>query len=237
MNEGYPFSVLRKQDSRHPSMSNYPMNFELEGEGRPSDMCDTNWQHVALSLWSVSCLGLNALLSKCYYGYQIKGDEMCGPCSIHGETGMTYRIRKENSMVKTVRKTWSRQQWTPVDLFQSQVHILFRCNWFLMMPSIPTKFQYVNSPFFIFLLTHYMFQPLRAIFRWDIQLDVLRTIFTTTDPLHVHNLTYRCYMHMLCMYWVRKKIKGELTYWNFVAIDGIVRNQLDRCATGCNNQR
>jgi hypothetical protein len=32
--------------------------------------------------------------------------------------------------------------------------------------------QYVNSPFFIFLLTHYMFRPLRAIFRWDIQLDV-----------------------------------------------------------------
>jgi hypothetical protein len=29
-------------------------------------------------------------------------------------------------------------------------------NWFLMMPSIATKFQYVNSTF-IFLLTHYMF--------------------------------------------------------------------------------
>jgi hypothetical protein len=26
---------------------------------------------------------------------------------------------------------------------------------------------------------------------------------------------------------VRRKIKGELTYWNFVAIDGIIRNQLD----------
>jgi hypothetical protein len=38
-------------------------------------------------------------------------------------------------------------------------------NWFLMMPSIATKFQYVNSPF---IFTHYMFRPLRAIFRWDI---------------------------------------------------------------------
>jgi hypothetical protein len=28
-----------------------------------------------------------------------------------------------------------------------------KCNWFLMTPSIATKFQYVNSPFFIFLLT------------------------------------------------------------------------------------
>jgi hypothetical protein len=28
------------------------------------------------------------------------------------------------------------------------------------------------------------------------------------------------------MQWVRRKIKGELTYWNFVAIDGIIRNQL-----------
>jgi hypothetical protein len=46
-------------------------------------------------------------------------------------------------------------------------------DWFLMMPSIATKFQYVNSPFLFFLLTHYMFRPLRAILRWDIQLDVL----------------------------------------------------------------
>jgi hypothetical protein len=45
-------------------------------------------------------------------------------------------------------------------------------NWFPMTPSIATKFQYVNSPFFIFFLTHYMFRPLRAIFRWDIRVDV-----------------------------------------------------------------
>jgi hypothetical protein len=49
-------------------------------------------------------------------------------------------------------------------------------NWFFMMPSIATKFQYVNSPF-IFLLTHYMFQPLRAILRWDIQLDIFKDYF------------------------------------------------------------
>jgi hypothetical protein len=35
-----------------------------------------------------------------------------------------------------------------------------------------------------------MFRPLRAILKWDTQLDVLRTIPTTTDPLYVHNLTY-----------------------------------------------
>jgi hypothetical protein len=68
-------------------------------------------------------------------------------------------------------------------------HFLF-FNWFLMTPSIATKFQYVNSPFFIFLLTHYMFRPLRAILRWDIQLDVFKDYF-----YYVHNLTYRCYMH------------------------------------------
>jgi hypothetical protein len=62
-----------------------------------------------------------------------------------------------------------------------------------MTPSIATKFQYVNSPF-IFLLTYYMFRPLRAFFRWDIQLDILKDYFNTTDPLYVHNLTYRCYM-------------------------------------------
>jgi hypothetical protein len=31
-------------------------------------------------------------------------------------------------------------------------------NWSLVTPSIATKFQYVSSPFFIFLLTHYMFR-------------------------------------------------------------------------------
>jgi hypothetical protein len=30
---------------------------------------------------------------------------------------------------------------------------------------------------------------------------------------------------------------NELAYWNFIAIDGIIRNQLDRWATGCNTQR
>jgi hypothetical protein len=31
-----------------------------------------------------------------------------------------------------------------------ELSIYILCNWFLMMPSIATKFQYVNSPFFIF---------------------------------------------------------------------------------------
>jgi hypothetical protein len=44
--------------------------------------------------------------------------------------------------------------------------------------------------FLFFLLTHYMFRPLRAILRWDIQLMFPRTIHTTTDPLYIHNLTY-----------------------------------------------
>jgi hypothetical protein len=44
-----------------------------------------------------------------------------------------------------------------------------------MTPSIATKFQYINSLLFSF-LTHYMFRPLLAIFRWDIQLDIWRTI-------------------------------------------------------------
>jgi hypothetical protein len=37
-------------------------------------------------------------------------------------------------------------------------------NWFLVMPSIATKFQYVTPPF-LFSFTRYMFRPLRAIFR------------------------------------------------------------------------
>jgi hypothetical protein len=45
-------------------------------------------------------------------------------------------------------------------------------NWFLMTPSIATKFQFVNSLFLFFIFTHHMFWPLQAIFRWDIQLHV-----------------------------------------------------------------
>jgi hypothetical protein len=41
-----------------------------------------------------------------------------------------------------------------------------------MMPLIATKFQYVSYPFLIFIFTHNMFRPLRAILRRDIQLDV-----------------------------------------------------------------
>jgi hypothetical protein len=44
-------------------------------------------------------------------------------------------------------------------------------NWFLMTPSIATKFS-IRQLAFIFLLSHYMFRPLRTILRWDIQLDV-----------------------------------------------------------------
>jgi hypothetical protein len=61
-------------------------------------------------------------------------------------------------------------------------------NWFLVIPSIATKFQYVNS--FLFSFTHYMFRPLRAIFRWDIQW----TISNITDPLHVRDPIQRCYL-------------------------------------------
>jgi hypothetical protein len=45
-----------------------------------------------------------------------------------------------------------------------------------MMLSIAAKFQYVNS-LFIFFLTHYTFRPLQAIFRCDIQLDILMDYF------------------------------------------------------------
>jgi hypothetical protein len=43
---------------------------------------------------------------------------------------------------------------------------------------------------FIFLLSRYMFRPLRAILRWDIQW----TISNTKDPLHVRDPMQRCYM-------------------------------------------
>jgi hypothetical protein len=63
------------------------------------------------------------------------------------------------------------------NIFNFECCILLRIylNWFFMTPSIATKFQYINSLLFSF-FTHYMFRPLRAIFRWDIQLVIWRTI-------------------------------------------------------------
>jgi hypothetical protein len=63
-----------------------------------------------------------------------------------------------------------------------------------MMPSITTKFQYVNSPFFIFPPTHYMFRPLRAILRWDIQLDVSK------DYSYYNGSVVRTQLDV-CLYW------------------------------------
>jgi hypothetical protein len=43
------------------------------------------------------------------------------------------------------------------------------------MPSIATKFQYINSLFYF--PSHYMFRTLWAILRWDIQLDIFKDYY------------------------------------------------------------
>jgi hypothetical protein len=62
-----------------------------------------------------------------------------------------------------------------------------------MTPSIATKFQYVSSPF-LFFLTHYTFRPLRAILRWDIQLDVSK------DYSYYNGSAVRTQLD-ICLYW------------------------------------
>jgi hypothetical protein len=66
-------------------------------------------------------------------------------------------------------------------------------NWFLMMPSIATEFQYVNSFLFFFSLTT-CFAPYGPssgeIYNWTLQW----TISNATDPLHVRDPMQRCYM-------------------------------------------
>jgi hypothetical protein len=62
------------------------------------------------------------------------------------------------------------------------------------MPSIATKFQYVNSPFLFFLLTHYMFRPLRAILRWYIQFDV-------SKDYSYYNGSVVCTQLDVCLHW------------------------------------
>jgi hypothetical protein len=61
--------------------------------------------------------------------------------------------------------------------------------WFLMTPSIATKFQYINSLLFSFSLTT-CFGPYGPSSGENIQLIFIKTIPVTTDPLYVHNLTY-----------------------------------------------
>jgi hypothetical protein len=75
----------------------------------------------------------------------------------------------------------------------SLLKISFFLDWFLMMPSITTKFQYVNSFLFSFFLTT-CFGPYGPssgeIYNWMLQW----TISNTTDPLHVCDPMQRCYM-------------------------------------------
>jgi hypothetical protein len=54
--------------------------------------------------------------------------------------------------------------------------VAYLSNWFFMTPSIETKFQYINSLQFPFLL---MFRSLRAILRWDIQLVIISVFWRT----------------------------------------------------------
>jgi hypothetical protein len=71
---------------------------------------------------------------------------------------------------------WRRHEepvtFTVYDFYLWVLHpVAHLSNWFLVMPSIATKFS-IRQLAFIFLLSHYMFRPLRAILRWVIQLDV-----------------------------------------------------------------
>jgi hypothetical protein len=59
--------------------------------------------------------------------------------------------------------------------------------WFLMMPQSQQSFKRSAQPLFSLNTCFGPYGPSSGeIF--------LRTIFTTTDPFHVYNLTYRCYM-------------------------------------------
>jgi hypothetical protein len=53
-------------------------------------------------------------------------------------------------------------------------------NWFLMMPSITTKFRYVNSPF-IFLLTHYFYHN-GSVARTQLDVEMLYVLHRCFDP-------------------------------------------------------
>jgi hypothetical protein len=64
-------------------------------------------------------------------------------------TGVWFRLIKPHTVNRYNAPHWShtfRRKWRGV----GRCFKLFLPNWFLMMPSIATKFQYVNSPFFIF---------------------------------------------------------------------------------------
>jgi hypothetical protein len=93
-------------------------------------------------------------------------------------------------------------------------------------------------PLFYFSFTHYMFRPLRAILKWDIQLDVFKDYSYYNGSVVHKNKKGTVDVLKLCCDWRHHKesvrestmflVRYELkvTYWNFVAIDGIIRNQL-----------
>jgi hypothetical protein len=84
-------------------------------------------------------------------------------CQMHG----LHRIRWK------LKSGWWIRNDKKVNFYLWVLHpVAHLFNWFFMMPSIATKFQYVNSLLFSFSLTT-CFGP----FRWDIQLDILMDYF------------------------------------------------------------
>jgi hypothetical protein len=92
-------------------------------------------------------------------------------------------------------------------LFEFQVNILsvfFTFGCCILLCIYPTgslwcrrsqrSFNTSTPPFLFFLLTHYMFRPLRVILRWDIQLDVFK------DYSYYNGSVVRTQLDV-CLYW------------------------------------
>jgi hypothetical protein len=75
------------------------------------------------------------------------------------DTFLPYRIQNNSQWQRIWRK---HSVYHSCNFYLWVLHpVAHLSNWFLMMPLIATKFQYVNSPFFIFLLIHYMLSGLQ----------------------------------------------------------------------------
>jgi hypothetical protein len=83
-----------------------------------------------------------------------------------------------------------------------------------MTPSVATKFQYVNSPFLFFFSLTTCFGPYRPSSGENIQLMLYK------DYSYYHGSAVSTQLDVCLRYF------DPLTYWNFVAIDGVIGNQV-----------
>jgi hypothetical protein len=131
--------------------------------------------------------GLTILKSNCNLYFQVSQDHLLNPFS-------PSHFWSSSPTVFTLL-TLKEKNWSSV-FFIFECCILLCLSILILYGAVNHNCFFIYSSFdiltFLFNLhTHYMFRPLWATLRWNVQFLFWGTISTTTDPLYVCSLIYR----------------------------------------------